>query len=89
MLFYPSATILLFSRRDEEATDMLKNKLRGMYDRLPEWLKVQHFETDNDHQWQWSNGSRCLAFPTTGGDSYTATLVIIDEADLVPDLASS
>src|SRR5690242_19675043 len=25
MLFHPAATILLFSRRDEEATDMLKN----------------------------------------------------------------
>ena len=87
MLFYPAATILLFSRRDEEATDMLKVRLRGMYDRLPDWLQVQFFETDNDHEWQWSNGSRCLAFPTTGGDSYTATLVIIDEADLVPDLA--
>src|SRR5262249_5174545 len=26
------------------------------------------------------------AFPTTAGDSYTATLAIVDEADLVPDL---
>jgi hypothetical protein len=44
--------------------------------------------TDNDHEWSWSNGSRALAFPTTGGDSYTATLVIVDEADLVPDLTA-
>jgi hypothetical protein len=57
-----------------------------MYDRLPLWLKVQSFPVDNDHEWQLSNGSRVLAFPTTAGDSYTASLAIVDEADLVPDL---
>jgi hypothetical protein len=86
MLFHPAATVLLFSRRDEEAVDLLKVRLRGLYDRLPEWLQVQSFVTDNDHDWHWSNGSRVLAFPTTAGDSYSATLVIVDEADLMPDL---
>jgi hypothetical protein len=86
MLFHPAATVLLFSRRDEEAVDLLKVRLRGLYDRLPQWLQVQSFVTDNDHEWHWSNGSRVLAFPTTAGDSYTATLVIVDEADLMPDL---
>jgi hypothetical protein len=86
MLFHPAATVLLFSRRDEEAVDLLKVRLRGLYDRLPPWLKVDSFQTDNDHEWRWSNGSRVLAFPTTGGDSYSANLVIVDEADLVPDL---
>jgi hypothetical protein len=86
MLFHPAATVLLFSRRDDEAVDLLGTRLRGMYDRLPDWLKVRTFEVDNDHEWQLSNGSRVLAFPTTAGDSYTATLAIVDEADLVPDL---
>jgi hypothetical protein len=86
MLFWPAATVLLFSRRDDEAVDLLGTRLRGMYERLPAWLKVRSFAVDNDHQWQLSNGSRVLAFPTTGGDSYTATLAIVDEADLVPDL---
>jgi hypothetical protein len=88
MLFRPAATVLLFSRRDDEAVDLLRTRLRGMYDRLPDWLKVRSFPVDNDHEWQWSNGSRVLAFPTTAGDSYTATLAIVDEADLVPDLDS-
>jgi len=87
MLLNPAATVLFFSRRDEEAVDLLKVRLRGMYDRLPEWFKVKFFVTDNDHEWHWSNGSRALAFPTTGGDSYTASLVVVDEADLIPDLA--
>jgi hypothetical protein len=86
MLFHPAATVLLFSRRDEEAVDLLKVRLRGMYDRLPPWLQVDGFRCDNDHEWHWSNGSRVLAFPTTGGDSYSARLVIVDEADLVPNL---
>jgi hypothetical protein len=33
-----------------------------------------------------ANGSTAMAFPTTAGDSYNATLAIVDEADLVPDL---
>jgi Terminase RNaseH-like domain len=66
---------------------LLKVRLRGLYERLPPWLQVQGFVTDNDHAWHWSNDSRVLALPTTAGDSYTATLVFVDEADLVPDLA--
>jgi hypothetical protein len=86
MLFRPKATVLLFSRRDDEAVDLLRTRLRGMYDRVPPWLKVRSFPVDNDHELEFSNGSRVLAFPTTAGDSYTATLAIVDEADLVPDL---
>ena len=86
ILFRPAVTVLLFSRRDDEAADLLGTRLRGLYERLPVWLRVQSFLVDNDHEWQLSNGSRVLAFPTTAGDSYTASLVIVDEADLVPDL---
>jgi hypothetical protein len=86
MLFYPIATVSLFSRRDDEATDLLAVRLRGMYDRLPAFLKASRFTADNDHEWALVSGSRALAFPTTAGDSYTATLAIVDEADLVPDL---
>jgi hypothetical protein len=41
MLFHPAATVLIFSRRDEEAIDLLKVRLRGCYDHLPAWLKVR------------------------------------------------
>jgi len=86
VLLWPAVTVLLFSRRDDEAADLLGTRLRGLYERLPAWLRVQSFLIDNDHEWQLSNGSRVLAFPTTAGDSYTASLVLVDEADLVPDL---
>src|SRR5260370_34688787 len=86
LLFHPIATVLLFSRRDDEAVDLLRTRLRGMYDRLPQWLKVRSFAVDNDHEWKLSNDARALAFPTTAGDRDTATLAIVDEVHLVPDL---
>ncbi len=86
MLFHPAATVLLFSKRDDEAVHLLDFRLKGMYQRLPDWMKCRAVETDNDHEFRFSNGSVAFAFPTTAGDSYTATLAIVDEADLTPDL---
>lgn len=86
MLFRPAATVLLFSKRDDEAIYSLDFRLKGMYGRLPPWMRARASVKDNYHEWQLSNGSTALAFPTTGGDSYTASCVIVDEADLVPNL---
>lgn len=88
MLFHPAVTVLIFSRRDAEAVYLLgEERLRGMYTRLPEWMKARGVLIENAHEWQLSNGSIARAFPTSAGDSYTASLVIVDEADLAPDLA--
>ncbi len=81
LLFRPAATALLFSRRDDEAVHLLRFRLRGMYDRLPRFMQARSLVTDNDHEFRLSNGSAALAFPTTGGRSYTASLAIVDEAD--------
>lgn len=87
MLFHPIATILIFSKRDDEAVYLLgEERLRGMYMHLPDWMQAAAETTDSSHVWQLSNGSVARAFPTTGGDGYTATFVLVDEADLVPDL---
>lgn len=48
--------------------------------------KARSVTIDNSHIWQLSNGSVAYAFPTTAGDSYTATIAVVDEADLVPNL---
>jgi hypothetical protein len=85
MLFHPSVTVLLFSRRDDEAQYLIE-RLKGIYQRLPEWMYVKKIETSSTHVWKLSNGSIVYGFPTTAGDSYTASLAIVDEADLVPDL---
>ena len=86
MLFRPIATILLFSKRDDESTYLLgEERLRGMYQRLPTWMQCESVTTDAATHWALSNGSTAYSFPTTGGDGYTASFVLVDEADLVPD----
>ena len=86
VLFRPIATVLLFSRRDDEAIDLLDGRLKKMYRKLPYWLQADAEVINAMHHWQLSTESQVFAFPTTAGDSYTASLVIVDEADLVPDL---
>lgn len=89
MLFHPAATVLLFSKGDDEAVDLLDFRLKGMYERLPATLRVptQPVATDHKHEWLLGNGSRALAFSTKRGRSYTASFVLVDEAEFVPDLA--
>ncbi len=86
LLFFPVATVLLFSKRDDEAAELLEFRLREMYLRLPEWMRLTKLPKDGMHKMEFPGGSRAMAFATTGGRSYTATLAIIDEADYVPDL---
>jgi hypothetical protein len=84
MIFRPAATILIFSRRDEEAVELLR-RVKGVYERLPSWMQP-YVLADAEHNWELSNGSSAKSFPTTGGRSYTGSLVIVDEADFMPDL---
>jgi hypothetical protein len=86
LLFHPIQTVLLFSKRDDEAAELLNFRLRGMFDRLPAWVKRGKLLTDKTHEIQLANASRVLAFSTTSGRSYTANLAVVDEADHVPDL---
>lgn len=87
MLCRPAATVLLFSQRDDEAVHLLDFRLKGMYERLPDWMKTgTEPGKSSGHEWRLSNGSAAMAFPTTGGRSYTATLAIVDEADFAPSL---
>lgn len=85
ILFRPAATVLLFSKRDDESIDLLDFRLKGMYQRLPARMQARAVTVDSKHEWVLSNGSRALGFPTSAGDSYTGTLAIADEFDLVID----
>lgn len=86
-LFRPKQVCLIFSKRDDEAMQLLSDeRLRGMLTNLPSWLRPTIVE-DNAHRLRFSNGSIIIAFGPNGGDSYTATFVFIDEGDLIPDLA--
>ena len=85
LLFRPGSTVLFFSRRDDEAVDLLDFRLRNMYQRLPAWLHTRG-NKGAAHDWKLGNQSRAMAFPTTGGRSYTASMAVVDEADFVFDL---
>jgi len=96
LLFMDNVTILLFSRGDREAMDLLR-RLIEMFKRLPRWMMPPGSYKDGvdgetlvtgvaGHTWKLPNGSRVMAFPSSAGDSYSATMAVIDEADLVPDL---
>ena len=82
MLFRPIHTALFFSRGDKEAKELLV-RLKGMYSRLPAWIKDGTPVIDNSEEWRLGSGSRALSFPTTGGRSYTASRVVFDEADFI------
>jgi hypothetical protein len=88
MLFNPVVTAMLFSRRDTEAMYILGDeRLLGMYKKLPDWMQFKgEFLANSAHNWILQNDSNAKAFPTSAGDSYTASIVFVDEADLAPDL---
>lgn len=87
-IFRPIAATSIFSRREPEAIYLMGGeRLRGMYNALPIWMRSGHESTvDAAKEWILANGSAFRAFPTSAGDSYVSTLAIIDEADLAPDL---
>lgn len=87
MLFRPAAVVLLFSKREDEAQELM-TRLQGMYQRLPFWMQCRRVLKETLTEFRLSNGSVALAFPTTGGRSYTGTFVLADEADFMPDLAT-
>jgi hypothetical protein len=88
VVFRPIAAVSLFSRRDTESMYMLgQDRLRGMFNNLPPWMRKGHDTVvGSGHEWILSTGSAVRAFPTSAGDGYVSTLAIVDEADLSPDL---
>jgi hypothetical protein len=86
MLFRPASVIGIFSRIETDAKELLDFRLKGMYERLPVWMRAERIAEDNKSRWRLSNGSTAMAFATTGGRSYTFSLVLVDEADFQPDL---
>lgn len=86
MIFWPIATVGIFSRREDDAQELLDIRLKGMYDRLPDFMKTGRVVEDNKSRWVMGNGSTAMAFPTNGGRQHTFSLAMVDEADYQPDL---
>lgn len=86
MVFYPIATVGIFSRTEDDAKELLDKRLKGMYERLPDFMRETPKE-DNKTIWQIGNGSTAMAFATNGGRQYTFSIAMVDEADYQPDLS--
>lgn len=82
-LFNAGKVVLLFSRGQDEADELLR-RVKSLYERLPLWLLavLPKRTRDNTDVQGWANGSRIQSFPATPGSgrSFTASLVIVDEA---------
>lgn len=83
LCYVPGCLVLLYSYRDTEAIELMR-RITGMAARLPAYFHMKPLG-DKHHQ-IFPNGSEVRAFPTTAGDSYTARLVVVDEADIIPNL---
>lgn len=81
MLFEPKAYILILSRGEAEAKELLE-KLKNMYESLPSWMRSET-TVDNNSEWRLANGSVAISLSSHKGDSYSATHVLIDEAALL------
>lgn len=86
IVFIPHTTVMLYSLREIEAKQLLR-RLKGMYQQLNWYFKEGlSVEKENESMWEFTNGSKVMAFSTESGDSYQATIVLMDEATLVPNL---
>lgn len=82
-LFHPGKVVLLFSRGQDEANEMLR-RVRVLYERLPAWLRTAGpaLIKLNTEEMAWANESRIQSLPASPGSgrSFTASLAIMDEA---------
>lgn len=83
-VFRPGQVILLFSKGQAEANELIR-RIKVLYDRLPGWFRErlpEKVEPDSTRAVAWQNGSRIQSMPATksAGVSYTASLIVLDEA---------
>lgn len=79
--YKPSSLVLLLSQGELEAQELLR-RCKVIWRLLPEHLRAT-LERESGERLDFAGGGRILALPSTekAGQSFTATLVICDEAD--------
>lgn len=79
--YRPNATVVLVSQGQLEARELLR-RARRIHHHLPVHLQSP-LQAENLEIAVWESGARILALPSTekAGRAFTATLVIMDEAD--------
>jgi len=82
---FPGSTILGFSKGESEAIKAL-DRFKDMYFRLPHWIQSSKVTLNSAHEFKTQKGSLYTAKASTGGRSFTANTVIIDEAEFIVNL---
>lgn len=82
-MFHPGKNVLFFSKGRAESDELLR-RVKVLYQRLPEWLRLECplAGEPNKSLIEWANGSRIRSYPATrnAGTGEAASLVVIDEA---------
>ncbi len=85
-MFHNHKTILIVSRRDEDAMSFLRDHIVFLFEHLPEWMKIVWKPVkQNEHEIMFPNGSRIQSL-TSHPDvlrSHASSLNIIDEAAFI------
>jgi hypothetical protein len=93
-MFNSDKTILIVSKKDDDAKDFLRKNVRFIYDFLPKWMReVWSIDPDrggnnNVHELVFPNGSRIVSLTAapTVMRSHAASLYIIDESAFIQDM---
>jgi hypothetical protein len=80
VIFYPVATVGLFSKGELEAMELLDRLVKG-YHRLPKWMQADRIIVNNAHLFELSTGSWARAMSTRKGESFTFRYLFLDELD--------
>lgn len=88
-MFFNHKTVLVVSRRDEDAITFLAENIAFPFRHLPQWMQELWAPVkDNEHEIQWPNGSKIKSL-TSHPDvlrSNASSLNIIDEAAFIRDM---
>jgi hypothetical protein len=84
-IFHEKKNVMVVSIGDRESTGFLA-RVVGMYEELPSWLKPGVKER-NKHNLVLETGSRIRSQPAGAGRGESVSLLIVDEAAFIPDMA--
>ena len=90
-MFFSNKTILIVSKRDEDAKEFLDRNIKFAYQNLPQWMKeIWQTPLWNEHEVGFNNGSviKSLTASRDTLRSNASSLNIIDEAAFIPDMES-
>lgn len=85
-MFYNNKTILIVSKRDDDAKNYLRRNVKLIYENLPEWMRAMWVPMAiNEHTLSFTNGSiiRSLTSSPDTLRSHASSLNIIDEAAFI------